>query len=296
MRLFLLASTLVLFSFIFRAKLYYSLRTYSRLSLILLALLPLPLVIFSKSKLTTFWVISFYLLLLLEIIFNSSAEANQEKIDEKVKSSQYLLLKIIINILTYKLVFLIFKSSLVIYDIPSTYEAIVLLIVIDFKQYWIHRGQHHFTKWWDFHTVHHTTNYPGITAAAPSNLVEWFFLQKFSNYLIALMLGVSLESFFLYTIFGVISGIFSHADINLDQKRFYWLNYIINNPNYHSHHHSKLNTVKNYSDLFPLWDILFNTFGKPPIVKVWQSTSDHNVRKKNILNQQLYPFLKKDDT
>ena len=40
-------------------------------------------------------------------------------------------------------------------DIPWV-SLLIYLVVFDFVDYWIHRGQHHFEWWWKLHALHHS--------------------------------------------------------------------------------------------------------------------------------------------
>ena len=144
-------------------------------------------------------------------------------------------------------------------------KAVLALLVIDFKTYWLHRAQHHFNFWWAFHKTHHSTRHLNILASNRDNLFEVFVTEELSTMLIAYFFGLPAEVFLFAFLLPqqIIGAYFGHANIKLTNKNLYWWQYIIVSPDIHGEHHVQGHEKCNYSTIFIFWDILFGTFRKP---------------------------------
>jgi sterol desaturase/sphingolipid hydroxylase (fatty acid hydroxylase superfamily) len=138
----------------------------------------------------------------------------------------------------------------------------VPLFVFDFFYYWFHRLQHTSTWLCHQHKLHHTDEAVNVTTSLRHHWTE----DAFRAILIGIPMGV------LFKITPVQAGIVTmfigqwgyliHANVRM---RLGPLTYVLNGPQAHRIHHSRLpeHYNKNFAAFFPIWDILFWTFHHP---------------------------------
>lgn len=139
---------------------------------------------------------------------------------------------------------------------PLWLQAVELLLMADFIDYWSHR-LFHSRGFWRFHAIHHSPQQfysIGSARMHPVNDAVTRCLQV----LPLLSLGfaaVAVIAIVPYLFFYVI---FVHSNIDAD---FGWFRYVLVSPNYHRWHHSSDDEAvdKNFSGIFPVWDLMFGT-------------------------------------
>lgn len=148
---------------------------------------------------------------------------------------------------------------------PLWIQTVVVLFVIDFEKYWIHRGQHKFDTWWRFHKVHHIYRDLRAISYGATHFGEFVFVQSFLITGLTTLIGADVKALLLGYILpsGLVAGLWAHANIDLPRKKMPWWSYIIMTPNVHGLHHSENSNRSNYSEIFPVWDFLFGTFRSP---------------------------------
>ena len=143
---------------------------------------------------------------------------------------------------------------------PVWLQAIQVYVLVDFCAYWTHRLFHR-GAWWPFHAVHHSSeelDWLGSLRVHPVNDL----INKLAQATPVLLLGynplVTLSTAPFFTFYAI----FIHANVNWD---FGPLRCVIATPVFHRWHHSKDREAwdKNFSGLFPIWDILFGTYFMP---------------------------------
>jgi sterol desaturase/sphingolipid hydroxylase (fatty acid hydroxylase superfamily) len=140
--------------------------------------------------------------------------------------------------------------------------SVIYLFLIDFFQYWWHRGQHSIPFLWDQHVVHHSDEKVNATTAVRHHWTEFMFqafvvslplslLFKITpNWAGAVGLAVGSLQFYL------------HSNLKIHCGRFSWL---IGTPGTHRIHHSILaqHQNRNFAAYFPIWDVIFGTYYCP---------------------------------
>lgn len=143
-------------------------------------------------------------------------------------------------------------------DVPIAAQVVLAMIVGEFLPYWYHRtshGDHPFL--WRVHAIHHIT--PRLNSLKGS----WMhplntFLNAFTKMLPILALGFSEETIVAVSVFSLVIGYLSHA--NLDARTGF-LDYLIATPHVHHFHHSvRPEEARNYGTNVMLWDLLFGTY------------------------------------
>ena len=110
---------------------------------------------------------------------------------------------------------------------------------------------------WKIHSIHHlptSLNWFKTNWIHPINM----FLNTFLKMAPILLLGFSKEVIFLVGITHTVIAYISHA--NIQTRKSFW-DYLIVTPQIHHFHHSTdLEEAKNFSNIFPFWDLLFGTY------------------------------------
>ncbi len=149
-------------------------------------------------------------------------------------------------------------------NLPFVLELLLLVLVADLVQYWIHRAYHE-TFLWRLHAVHHSIKTMDWMAGSRLHILEVLIMRTFILGTI-FVLGFSKEVIDAYIVIVGFQAVFNHCNVNV---RLGPLRYIIVTPNFHHWHHSQdqeaLDT--NYASHFAFLDHLFGTAAKSD--KIW---------------------------
>ena len=140
------------------------------------------------------------------------------------------------------------------------------LLLFDFLDYWLHRGQHRFNRWWALHAVHHCQRHMTMWSDNRNHLLDDVLRDVFFA-VVARAIGVPPGQFVAMVAVTQLAESFSHANVRLSLG---WLGQrLVVGPRYHRMHHGigvghegdKPGTLGgcNFAVLFPVWDILFGT-------------------------------------
>jgi sterol desaturase/sphingolipid hydroxylase (fatty acid hydroxylase superfamily) len=139
---------------------------------------------------------------------------------------------------------------------------LVYLVILDFADYWRHRFQHRWGRWWALHALHHSQRQMSFWADDRNHLLDdviaglWFAIVAFvvgvppGHFIAAVMVTRFIESL-------------SHANVRFGFGRVG--ERILVSPRFHrTHHgvgvgHEGARYGCNFATLFPVWDILFGT-------------------------------------
>lgn len=142
---------------------------------------------------------------------------------------------------------------------------LVYLVVLDFVDYWIHRGQHRFGCWWALHAVHHSQRQMTCWSDSRNHLIDdcarALILVQVSQWI-----GVSPGQFVAAVAVRQLLENLSHANVRLPFGCV--LEQWIVSPRFHRQHHG-LEWVPgrsggraggcNFAVLLPVWDLVFGT-------------------------------------
>lgn len=161
-------------------------------------------------------------------------------------------------------------------------SLLLYLVVLDFADYWIHRGQHGLEWWWRLHSLHHAQRQMTMWSDNRNHLLDDL-LRDGLIVLLAQAIGVAPGQFVAIVAFTQLSESLQHANVRL------WFGHVGErlwiSPRFHRLHHSvgighetpvrarpadaqegalaKPATVKlgghNFGVLLPWWDMLFGT-------------------------------------
>ena len=154
------------------------------------------------------------------------------------------------------------------------------LVVFDFVDYWIHRGQHQFNWWWSLHALHHSQRQMTMWSDNRNHLLDDL-LRDTILVVVAQLIGVAPGQFIAIVAITQLSESFQHANVRLWFGR--WGERLWISPRFHRLHHSigmghetlkplpeaaaaargaRHRTVlggHNFGVLLPWWDMLMRT-------------------------------------
>lgn len=145
---------------------------------------------------------------------------------------------------------------------------VLYLVVFDFVNYWIHRGQHQSNIWWALHSLHHSQRQMTMWSDNRNHLLDDIVTSLILS-TVAVLIGVGPGQFVALVAISQLSENFQHANVRMWFGRIgerLWVS-----PRFHRRHHSvgighesqsQGRTVLggcNFGVLLPWWDMLFGT-------------------------------------
>ncbi len=145
-------------------------------------------------------------------------------------------------------------------DVPLVSFALYLL-VLDFVDYWLHRGQHRLRWWWALHALHHSQRKMSFWTDDRNHLLDSLILDAVKA-AVALAIGVEPAQFVGLIIAARVLQSLQHANLPWTYGP---LGAVVVSPVFHRVHHAigfgheGRSYGCNFAVLFPLWDLLFGT-------------------------------------
>lgn len=150
------------------------------------------------------------------------------------------------------------------------FAFIVYLLVFDFVDYWLHRGQHQFNWWWGLHSLHHSQRQMTMWSDNRNHLLDDLIVDV-ALVLVARLIGIPPGQFVAVVVCTQLLESLSHANL---RSGFGLFERVLVSPRFHRLHHSiglghesaGRGTLggHNFAVLFPIWDILFRTANFEP--------------------------------
>jgi len=150
-------------------------------------------------------------------------------------------------------------------DVPWVAFA-VYLVVLDFVEYLIHRGQHRFNWWWSLHSLHHSQRQMTMWSDNRNHLLDDV-IHDVIIVIVAQLIGVAPGQFIAIVAFTQLSESLQHANLRWSFGRLgerLWIS-----PRFHRLHHAigigheskgpQTLGGHNFGVLLPWWDMLFRT-------------------------------------
>jgi sterol desaturase/sphingolipid hydroxylase (fatty acid hydroxylase superfamily) len=164
---------------------------------------------------------------------------------------------------------------------PFVVQVALVIVVVEFGQYWMHRLMHNSFVWWT-HAPHHHITQLNAAKGLVGNPLELFLV---SLSVIAVFDLRKDATFCAFNILGVVSN-FAHANVRCKTPR--WYSYVFTSIEAHSLHHSVpyLDTRCNYANSLILIDRVFGTFREGEASIVGQD----NRQRLSIAQQFLFPL------
>ncbi|WP_029935208.1 sterol desaturase family protein, partial [Sphingomonas sp. UNC305MFCol5.2] len=166
--------------------------------------------------------------------------------------------------------------------LPFVVQVVLVVFLVEFGQYWMHRLMHNYTPFWLTHAPHHHITQLNAMKGAVGNPIELFLISLSVVALFDLPLNALFCAFHILSVVST----FAHANTRCDPPRWYALFFTtIRN---HSLHHSVgyEETRCNYANSLILLDRVFGTYRDGEAELVGQDER----RRLSILEQMLFPF------
>jgi sterol desaturase/sphingolipid hydroxylase (fatty acid hydroxylase superfamily) len=144
---------------------------------------------------------------------------------------------------------------------------LLYLVVLDFADYWIHRGQHRWRWWWALHAVHHSQRQMTFWSDNRNHLIDDLLRDALLAGL-ALLIGVPPDQFVLLVVASRVLQSVQHANLRLGFGRVG--DRLLVSPRFHRLHHAIGVGHEgpaggcNFAVLFPVWDLCFGTANRCP--------------------------------
>ncbi len=143
--------------------------------------------------------------------------------------------------------------------LPWILQAVIIVLLIDFLRYWLHRWMHVNPFLWRFHALHHMPERLGTATSIRTHPIDDFILYVPEAFLLFFLGFDRTIVAALYTVIWVIS-LIKHANIEIAEDRF---SKHFQLPRYHLLHHnyqSEEARTYNFSEILTFWDKVFGTF------------------------------------
>jgi sterol desaturase/sphingolipid hydroxylase (fatty acid hydroxylase superfamily) len=140
-------------------------------------------------------------------------------------------------------------------------QFLMYLVILDFADYWIHRGQHQINRWWALHALHHSQRHMTLWSDNRNHLLDDL-IRDGLLVLLSLVIGVEPGQFLLLVVASRIMQSLAHTNVRMS---FGPLKYLFVSPQFHRRHHAigfgheGRASGCNFAVLFPVWDVLFRT-------------------------------------
>jgi sterol desaturase/sphingolipid hydroxylase (fatty acid hydroxylase superfamily) len=148
----------------------------------------------------------------------------------------------------------------------AVFAFVAYLLVFDFADYWLHRGQHRFHWWWSLHALHHSQRQMTMWTDNRNHLVDDL-LRDSMIVVLARAIGVPPGQFIAVVACTQLLESLAHANVRLSFGPVF--ERLLVSPRFHRLHHSiglghesrGKGTLggHNFAVLFPIWDVLFRT-------------------------------------
>ena len=145
---------------------------------------------------------------------------------------------------------------------------VLYLLLFDLVNYWIHRGQHHWDRWWALHALHHSQRQMTMWSDNRNHLLDDVFTSLIIS-AVAALVGVGPGQFVALIALGQLSESLQHANLRLSFGP--WGERLWVSPRFHRRHHAigighetpvgdrVVLGGCNFGVLLPWWDLLFRT-------------------------------------
>jgi len=174
---------------------------------------------------------------------------------------------------------------------PGIVQFLLMVVVSDLTQYWVHRAFHAVPVLWRFHAVHHSADQMDWLAGSRLHLVD-IAVTRGLTYVPIYVLGFSDGPLAAYLIFVSAQATFIHANV-----RFEWtpLQWVLATPRFHHWHHAAEPEAvdTNFAVHLPVLDVVFGTAYLPDR---WPSAYGLTAAPRpprGYLGQLLWPFRRR---
>jgi sterol desaturase/sphingolipid hydroxylase (fatty acid hydroxylase superfamily) len=159
--------------------------------------------------------------------------------------------------------------SLHIFELPFTSDIarfVVCFIIIDFLRYCLHFVHHRVPFFWQFHAVHHSSEYIDATSGLRMHIFDFLQLSMIPILLFGVLIDTTSFAQWVLPVslgIGVFFDSFQHANLrfSIDTPFGRIWHSLLNNPHFHVWHHIRNGDEQdgNYGNSLLIWDRIFGT-------------------------------------
>jgi sterol desaturase/sphingolipid hydroxylase (fatty acid hydroxylase superfamily) len=156
---------------------------------------------------------------------------------------------------------------------PIIVQVLLVMLIGDGLEYWLHRSSHMVPALWRIHAIHHMPTRLHMLKAGRHHVL-YFFLRGLLVWTPLLLLGAPPELIVWQFVALALTGNVAHANIDLKIPKF--VHRLLVTPQFHRIHHSVDGHEgnSNYGVLLPIWDMIFGTHVDPVTTEVRASGID----------------------
>jgi sterol desaturase/sphingolipid hydroxylase (fatty acid hydroxylase superfamily) len=167
--------------------------------------------------------------------------------------------------------------------LPFLVQVALVIVLVEFGQYWMHRLMHNNTLFWLTHAPHHHITQLNALKGAVGNPIELFLISLS----VVALFDLPLSAVFCAANVGTAISSFAHANVRSDPPR--WYAFFFTTIRHHSLHHSVPyeDTRCNYANSLILIDRIFGTFREGEADVVGQDQR----KRLSIREQFAFPFV-----
>lgn len=144
-------------------------------------------------------------------------------------------------------------------NLPIAVQVVLIMIVADVTQYWVHRSFHRIGWAWPFHAIHHSSRNMDWLAGSRLHVVD---IVVTRGIILVPLFVVGFAEQALYVWLGIVAAQATFIHVNM-RWRFRWLEQVLVTPRFHHWHHAVAPIDRNFAVHFPWIDRLFGTFHLP---------------------------------
>jgi sterol desaturase/sphingolipid hydroxylase (fatty acid hydroxylase superfamily) len=144
-------------------------------------------------------------------------------------------------------------------NLPIVAQVLLIMVVADITQYWVHRSFHRIRWAWPFHAIHHSTRNMDWLAGSRLHVVDTIVTR---GLILVPLFVIGFAEQALYIWLGIVAAQATFIHVNI-KWRLKWIEHLLVTPRYHHWHHAVRPIDKNFAVHFPWIDRLFGTHYLP---------------------------------
>ena len=172
---------------------------------------------------------------------------------------------------------------------PLLVQVLLVMVLGDFFEYWLHRTSHAVPMLWRVHAIHHMPTRLHMLKAGRHHLL-YYPLRGIMVWLPLLLLGAP-PGLIVWQFMGIVlTGNIDHANIDFRIPRF--MHRLLVTPHFHRVHHSAdaKEGNSNFGVMLPFWDMLFGTHVDPAKTEVEGMGIEGDPIPHRFLRELAWPF------
>lgn len=168
-------------------------------------------------------------------------------------------------------------------ELPFLAQVVLVILLVEFGQYWMHRLMHHNAWFWSTHAPHHHLTQLNAMKGYVGNPIELFLIS------LSVVALFDLDKAAMFAAFNIMTAIsiYAHANVRADPPQ--WYSFFLTTIRHHSLHHTALSfedTRCNYGNCVILFDRMFGTYREGESSMVGQDER----KPLSIPEQFMFPF------